>query len=218
MIIHILNRKNTCGGPNLTSKRRYGKEYIRPSAAGELGLAFPRRARGYISADMGLEGPILSVEELKAAFSSNDWKRMLDAANMLGKHAATTDDADALSYVVLYCEDKSARGIAMARLAAEIHVVSDHRVLEAIALNADEENDKRNAVRALAAKASDERFSFTLAYVAIKCRHESTRTAAVNCLEMRLEELALVAKNSEFQATREYAQSKIPKNEAATKA
>lgn len=201
----------------MLSKRRYGNEYIGSSVAGGLGQAFARRGRGQFAGMAAPEGPILSVEELKLAFTSNDWKKMLDAANMMGRYAATTDDADALGYIVLYCEDKRARGIAMSRLAAEIGAVADPSVLEAIAINAEDENERRSAVRGLAMRASDERFSFTIAFVAIKCRHEETRTAAVNCLEMRLEELELVAKNSDFKSTREYARSKLPTNEAQTK-
>jgi hypothetical protein len=194
----------------LTVRCGYGKCFISPSAAGKIGDAFPRRASRYLSSGMTGEGPILSVEELKSVFSSNDWKKMLDAANELGKRAARLDDFEALGFVVRFCENDYMRAMAMSRLSIRMAEVKDPRVLEAIALNSDEDRERRDAIRVLGQRAADVAYSYTLVHVAIKARHESARTAAVNCLEMRLDELKVVAENSEYASTRDYAKTKLP--------
>ena len=191
----------------------YGKCFISPSLAGGIGNAFPKNASKFAHSGMAGEGLILSVEELKSVFTSNDWKKMLDAANELGRRVTKLDDIEALGFVVRFCENDNMRNMAMSMTAQRIGEVTDPRVLEAIALVSDFEQERRHAVRALGKRASDATFSYTLVHIAIKSRHESIRTAAVNCLEMRLDELGVVAEHSEYAATRDYAKSKLPDKE-----
>ncbi|MFH0885037.1 MAG: hypothetical protein V1861_04980 [Candidatus Micrarchaeota archaeon] len=200
-------------GLQLTSRWGYGKGFIGPSIAGKIGDAFPRRSSSNISSGMTEEGPILSVEELKSVFSSNDWKKMLDAANELGKRVAGLDDPEALGFVVRFCESEHMRAMATSKLAIRMRDVNDPRVLEAIALNSDEDRERRDAIRVLGQRAADATYSYTLVHIAVRSRHESSRIAAVNCLEMRLDELKVVAEHSEYPSTRDYAKSKLPKPE-----
>jgi hypothetical protein len=195
--------------------RDFGARFIAPSLSGNIGAAFPESGFPCPMVEPQRTGMAeASTETLKAVFRKKaNWKAMANAANALGQRVDRLTDIEALGYIARFCEDDSARAIAMGKLVSRISEVRDSRVLEAIVMNSGDDMAQRRAIDMLGRRTENVTSSFTLVHIALRAKQKNARLAAATKLRGNGDSLNVVAQHSEFQDTREYAQALLQRPE-----
>jgi len=80
-------------------------------------------------------------------------------------------------------------------------------------MNSDDTNARQEAITILGSRVDDKTIAYTLVHIALCSKHKFSRSAAVNKLAGKTDALNVVARNSEYDDTREYAKSLMPKTE-----